>query len=147
MAKIELIVLGNPKAQARHRTYTKGRGGKPLPFPIQVDPSVKDKSNLRAVVQNQAPEKLLDGPLRVDCSWYFPRPKSHYRTGKYANQLKPDAPKWYIPKRKNDRDNLDKLVLDALSGIFYIDDGQVCFGVLSKQYSEKPRTEILIETI
>jgi len=94
----KLVIYGNPKAQGRHRTYTKDRNGKTLKYARQVDPSETDKRNLQLVVQQQAPPKLLACPVCVDINFYFPRPKSHYRTGKYAGQLKENAPSYHTKK-------------------------------------------------
>lgn len=41
---------------------------------------------------------------------------------------------WHI--KKPDRDNLDKAVLDALTGIFWHDDCQVCSGTIEKQIAD-----------
>ena len=53
------------------------------------------------------------------------RPKSHYRTGKFANLI--------------------KFVMDSLSGHngFFLDDNQIVCIYAEKIYSDKPRTEIL----
>jgi hypothetical protein len=74
------------------------------------------------------------GPVRVDLCFYFARPKSHFRTGKFAGVLRDDAPKWHTTKP--DRDNLEKAVLDALTqvGGFWQDDSQVCAGSVTKRY-------------
>ena len=54
------------------------------------------------------------------------RPKNHYRTGKYADQIKE---KWITLShtKKPDIDNLVKFVMDSLSGIngFFLDDNQI----------------------
>lgn len=142
---ITLTVLGNPKALKRHRTYTHDHQGKPLRFPRKVDASAADKADFLAVVQSQAPERPLKGPLRIDCTWVFPRPKSHYRTGKYAGQLKTNAPTFC--GSNPDRDNLDKFVLDTLEGVFFKNDAQAAVGLIKKMYGEKPRAVITIESL
>jgi len=140
----KLAILGPPKAQKRHRDReaieVNGRYVAP-----KYDPSAKDKKNLRQVIQSQALPKPLEGPLLVDVFIYFQRPQNHYGTGRNAGTLKANAPKWHA--KKPDRDNLDKLVLDALSGIFWRDDKQICDGRIVKQYSERPRTEIGIKVL
>ena len=145
MAKISLVILRNPKAQGRHRTYTKGRGGRPLPFPIQVDPSVNDKDNLRVIVQEKAPEKPLDCPLEVKLSFYFPYRSIDYGTGRNAGILKESAPIYHTVRP--DCDNCIKLILDALSGIFWRDDALISKLTAAKLYDQKPRIEIIIETL
>jgi Holliday junction resolvase RusA-like endonuclease len=136
---ITLTVLGNPKALKRHRMFR--RGSKIGSY----DPSAGDKADFLAVAHSQAPEKPLEGPIKVNCDFIFPRPKSHYRTGKYAGQLKPNAPTWHCCKP--DRDNLDKFVLDALQGVFFRDDAQVVTGEIRKFYDERPRTVIKIDEL
>ena len=58
----KLTVLGNPKAQGRARARNAGSF-----VQIYDDPkSAQAKRKLETVVQEQAPEQLLDCPLRVD---------------------------------------------------------------------------------
>jgi Holliday junction resolvase RusA-like endonuclease len=74
-------------------------------------------------------------PLRVDITFFFPRPKGHYRTGKNAGQLRDDAPDHHTSKP--DRDNSDKAVLDQMTVMrFWRDDAQVCDGRIIKQYDD-----------
>jgi len=107
--------------------------------------SAEHKRDLRLVVQQQAPPQPMTCPLRVDLHLYYPRPKGHYGTGRNAGQLKDSAPTWHT--KKPDRDNADKLVLDALTGIFWLDDSVVCAGEIVKKYSCRPRTEIYIKKL
>lgn len=68
----------------------------------------------------------LEGPVRVDIRAEFERYKSHYRTGRFAAELKPSAP--HTPHTyKPDADKIARLLLDALteSGVIK-DDSQVC---------------------
>ena len=44
-------------------------------------------------------------------------------------------------------DNYVKLVLDALNGVFYKDDSQICHLKTIKKYSEQPRTVVVIKGI
>ena len=70
------------------------------------------------------------GPLCVNLTFYFPRPKAHYRKD---GTLKPNTPKWHTSKP--DRDNADKAVLDALTNLgIWGDDKQVCDGRIRKLY-------------
>jgi Holliday junction resolvase RusA-like endonuclease len=142
---ISFTVYGNPKALKRHRTYTRDRKGNALKFARQVDPSAADKADFLAQAMKHKPDVPFDCPLRVDCHFYFPRPKSHYGHKKGEVYVKLSAPQGHTGRP--DRDNLDKFVLDALSGIFWRDDSIVCYGNISKQYSEIPRTEIKIKVL
>lgn len=79
----------------------------------------------RAAIAACAPRlpALLDGPLDVQLQFCFPRPKKHYRTGKSAHLLRPDAPRWHTSKP--DADKLERAVLDSLTAVIYRDDAQV----------------------
>jgi Holliday junction resolvase RusA-like endonuclease len=142
---VELTVLGEPNAQKRHRSVSRGRGGRPLPFTRTYDPSKSNKGDLKRLVQAEAPEMPFIGPLRVDVYFYFAYRKGDYGTGRNAGVLKSSAPKWKDTGK--DRDNCDKLILDALTGIFWLNDSQICDGRIKKLYSEKPRTEIYIKRL
>jgi Holliday junction resolvase RusA-like endonuclease len=83
--------------------------------------------------------ELQEGPLRIDINVYFPRPQRLMRA------KDPDFAIWHTSKP--DRDNIDKGILDALKGIVFVDDAQVCMGEIRKYYHEKggrPRAEIRI---
>ena len=133
---VEFEVRGDPKAQPRHRHYSRGR------FVKVYDPAADAKDLLASVIQEHAPSEPLEGAIRIDVHTFFPRPASHYGTGRNSGKLKASAPLYY--SKKPDRDNLDKFLLDSMNGIFFKDDAQVCDGPVTKQYSTRPRTVIRI---
>jgi Holliday junction resolvase RusA-like endonuclease len=144
--EIHFVVVGNPSAQKRHRTYTRGKGGRPLPFARQVDPSATDKADFIAQCRQWAPDSPILKPLRLEVRFFFPRPTGHYRTGKHADEVKANAPCW--PTCRPDIDNCLKLVLDALNGVFFKDDAQIVQLDCSKQYvKNQPNTEVTIWTL
>ena len=76
-------------------------------------------------------------PVRCSIEWVFPRlaemNSRRHSPGRIRHPVKPD------------RDNLDKMVLDALTGILWINDACVCSGCLDKYYAavdEQPHTLI-----
>ena len=80
-----------------------------------------------------------DVPIRCDLTFYLPRPKSHFGSGKNAQQLKPSAPT--RPTGKPDRDNLDKAVCDAITAAgVWVDDSQVTSGTIRKRYCLEGQT-------
>lgn len=92
----------------------------------------------------EAGVKLHSGPVQIICSFLFPRPKAHYR-GK-AQTLREDAPRLHI--KKPDIDKLVRCVLDALTGIAWVDDSQVQLGFCRKGYiinHEQPGVMIHLE--
>lgn len=141
----DINVNGEPKAQPRARAFAfkpKG-GGKPM---IRMyDPATAEgwKGILGAEAQKLIPDPLL-GPVTMSISFYMPRPKSHYRTGKRSDELKDNAPGAHVGKP--DLDNLEKAVMDAftVAGVWR-DDSQVYRKTAVKMYSEHPGAEITIE--
>ena len=69
--------------------------------------------------------RIATGPVRVDIRAEFHRPAAHYRTGRFAADLKPSAP--HTPHaQKPDADKIGRLICDALTLSRVIaDDAQV----------------------
>lgn len=78
---------------------------------------------------------------RVHIVFAFPRPKSHYRTGRHAHELKPNAPRWHTSRP--DIDKLERAILDALvaAGVLQ-DDSCVVLLTAHKTYSHQPGATI-----
>jgi Holliday junction resolvase RusA-like endonuclease len=62
--------------------------------------------------------------------FYFLRPKSHYRTN---GELKNSAPKFMT--KTPDLFKCARAVEDAITGIVYLDDSQICEEHIFKHYS------------
>ena len=134
-----LVIKGKPNPLKRHRHTRSGR---------TYDPSYHDKKEFAHKASYKKPGKPLEGALRMQVAFYMPRPKTHYRTGRYKNQLKKGVPYWHTTTA--DLDNLEKLVCDALEGSFYKNDSQIAQKQSEKIYcdsGEEPRTEINLTTI
>lgn len=131
MTPITFFVPGVPKAQPRPRAFARKFGSK---FSARVyDPGTAEgwKSAIAVAAKPFLPTEPLAGPLRVDVTFIFPRPKSHFRS---TGELKQTAPDWHTSR--GDRDNLDKAVLDCLTQLgMWKDDGQVCSGTIRKHYA------------
>lgn len=67
---------------------------------------------------------LIRGPVELRVVFYFKRPQAHYGSGRNANNLKPSAPSYHA--QSPDLDKLVRCLGDALTGIVYVDDRQVC---------------------
>jgi len=84
---------------------------------------------------------VVSGPVRVSITFRVIRPKSHYRTGRFAAELRGSAPRY--PDIKPDGDKLTRAVLDGLAaGGVYHDDGQVVDGSWRKRYADRPGADI-----
>mgnify|MGYP002514995471 CR=1 FL=1 len=80
-----------------------------------------------------------EGAVHIAITAYYPIPKSatkKMRLAMESNQV--------LPCKKPDVDNVAKIVLDALNGIAFHDDAQVCRLTVEKFYGE-PRVEIRIK--
>lgn len=129
---IELEVAGEPQSLKRHRSFRVGNGIR------QYDPSKGSKQDFLAIAHANKPDAPLDVPLEVHLEFQFSRPKSHYRTGKNAHLLKESAPKYHT--KVPDNDNLLKFVCDALNKVFWRDDAVIARTIVTKVYSETPKT-------
>jgi len=136
---IDLHIPGIPVAKGSARAYIiKGRArvtqtnnAEQRPWASAITLAARD------AMQGEPPSR---GPVAVRIHFWMPRPKSHYRTGKYAAELRGDAP--YLHTGKPDLDKLIRCVLDALTGVCYQDDGQVCIVDSMKAYDKSPGVQI-----
>jgi Holliday junction resolvase RusA-like endonuclease len=113
-----------PVSLKRHRHRLKGG---------TYDPSKKDKDAFVSVLQC-LPEEKMTKPIKCTLHFYCKRPKTHYRSGKYAEILKDTAPKYNTNNK--DLDNMVKFILDALNDKLYVDDCQIIEISCRKLFSE-----------
>jgi len=127
---IHIDVLGMPAPQGSKRHV--GRG-------IMVESSTKVGPWREAVVAaatNQGhANRMMTGPVTVDVSFYFPRPKGHYRA---SGALKDTAP--FTHSTKPDIDKVLRSTLDALvqAGVI-ADDSHVQAVEARKLYATNDR--------
>jgi crossover junction endodeoxyribonuclease RusA len=78
-----------------------------------------------ALADSWAGRAALEGPASVIVALTFPRPRSHYRTGRFSAELRPDAPELHA--QYPDLDKACRLIFDALTvaGV-WLDDKQAC---------------------
>lgn len=129
-AAIEFFVSGDPKAQPRPRAFA--RGGHVRMY----DPGTAEgwKGLIAAAAKPHRPPAPLTGPVDLTIRYFLRRPKNHYRTGRYADELKPGAPSFHYSHRF-DVDNLAKAVMDCLTQLgFWEDDGQVALLSVGKRF-------------
>jgi len=124
---IDFIVHGNPKPQARHRHVNRGK------FTSTYDPSKALKKDFLRECMPEAPIEPWTDAISIQLEFAFKRPKSHWGSGRNANKLKPSAPKYHL--KRPDVDNLQKLVFDALNGVFWKDDSVIDEVIATKKWS------------
>lgn len=83
--------------------------------------------------------EVIASPVRAEIDFFFARPKSHYRSGKYSDQLKPNAPIYAFSHGQGDLDKLLRSTIDGLSfvtgGCIIRDDCLVVSIASTKQYA------------
>ncbi|WP_026678196.1 RusA family crossover junction endodeoxyribonuclease [Fictibacillus gelatini] len=135
---IKFTVYGEPVSQGRPRASTiQGRVR-------MYDPakSREYKKYVKLVASQNAPAKLLEGPLVLNVKVYKPTLKS------FSKKKKAAAERGEIrPTTKPDADNFVKAIKDACNQILWKDDSQIVDLHVSKFYSEKPRIEIMVEPL
>ena len=93
----------------------------------------------------QTGEAMLLGPVTLELVFRFARPKGHFNS---KGELKTSAPMRVITKP--DLDKLQRSTLDALTGVLFKDDSQVCRILAMKCYcleSELEGCEIVVEGV
>lgn len=128
---ITIRVLGDPKAQPRGRSSSFiGRDGKPKS--LIYDPGTADswKELVAWAAKKHRPARPIAGPVRIDITFLFRRPKSKSRKCDPGGRIPHIA--------KPDRDNLDKAVLDTLTQLNFLEDDKLVYtGMISKFYTAK----------
>ena len=137
---IDFIIKGKPKALKRHRSTRTGR---------MYDPSAKDKKQLWLQIARFKPKRPFAGDIMLKLVFVMPRPKSHFRTGKFKHLLKDGYADIINHTFTPDIDNLVKLICDTIQGKdrMICDDSQICMLQAEKVYGETPMTEVIIEEL
>lgn len=88
---------------------------------------------------------LIEDPILLEVMIQEKRPKSHYRTGKFAHLLKENVPLHNVSKP--DLTKLIRAIEDALNGIAWRDDSQIVSQHCIKKYGPDDRVYIRISKI
>ena len=73
------------------------------------------RQDVAAAAARQYQGPPLGGPLSLEIEFRFPRPKSHFGTGRNATVLKPDAPSFVVSRKYGDLSKLIRSTEDAIS--------------------------------
>ena len=90
----------------------------------------------------------ITGAVEMKAVFVFPRPKSHYGTGRNADKLKDSSP--YLHSIKPDISKLLRSTEDALTDVAYTDDSRIAKTTAYKRYASKnelPGATIVIRAI
>lgn len=143
---INIFVQDTPKPGGSKRAFvvrTKTGGQRAI-----VTDDCKKNKEWRTSVR-EAAIRAMEGkppfqgrPALLNITFIMPRPNGHYGSGRNADVLKPNAPKYHISKP--DCLKLARSTEDALTGIVWADDSANCVLKLSKIYSDNRVTGAII---
>jgi len=139
---IRFTVLGIPQSGGSKTPLRNPQTGKM--FVKDSNPRARDwKAAVRTAARTVYDGPLLAGPLLLRVTFYLPRPKSHYRTGRHAAALRDDAPIWHTTRP--DATKLLRPLEDGLTQVLWIDDAMVACQEIEKRYTgdgEPARAEV-----
>lgn len=125
-------IQGPPQHKKRHRSVLIGKHIR------QYDTQAKEKNTISMEMLAQIPAAFIScDSFNVDFEFYFPMPASWSKKKKIQMEMAEHT-------TKPDRDNIEKIYLDAGNGIIWQDDCKVCSGSFTKVYSRNPKTIIYI---
>jgi Holliday junction resolvase RusA-like endonuclease len=140
---IEFIIQGNPKPKGRPRFTKSGIA--------YTDKNTKAAEShvMTLASASMKNTKPYEGPVMIGLDFYMPIPVSYskeYQAKAKSGQEFPIKHKSHI---NPDIDNMIKLIMDALNGVCWEDDSQICSITANKLYcqGENPRTEVFISQI
>lgn len=130
----EFYVPGEPQGKARPRFTRVGRTYTPkktADYEAQIKAAFLD-----------ADGKYTEYPVSVRITAMYSTPKSASKEKRKKMMLGE-----ILPTKKPDLDNIAKVVCDALNGIAYKDDSQVCRLAVVKQYGTEPGIMVTIREV
>lgn len=136
---MKIIIPGVPIGKGRPKFST--FGGYPKAYtPVKT----VNYENLVKIAFQQTGEQPFEREtqLRADITAFFPIPKSVSK--KKREEMNRGL---LMHTKKPDCDNIAKSILDALNGLAYYDDSQICELSVYKMYSDEPRAEVVIKEL
>lgn len=136
--RINFTVMGEPKGKGRPR-FCRNTGHAITPKDtVNYETLVKMEYTQACGEQMFPDDAMLD--MRIKAYYSIPKSASKKR---HAAMLSGDI----RPTKKPEMDNVIKIIADSLNKIAYRDDTQIVDCQVRKFYSEKPRVEVMIQTI
>lgn len=140
------FVAGVPIPKGSAKAFVNKKTGRAIVTQTNREKQKPWASDISYHASKEHKSGLILGPVKLNLHFVMPRPKCHYGTGKNSACLKPGAPVWHISTP--DLDKLTRCVKDALTGVIWKDDSQVCkMGEVTKQYGDKPGVFISVSEI
>lgn len=137
MTSLTIEVEGIPAPQGSKRAFNHRHTGRVVMLESAGDKLKAWRQLVTLKARNVAAMRSWEPPQAVTTSvqFYLPRPKSHYRTGRFAGELKPSAPLFHTTKP--DSDKLLRAINDALTDAGVIrDDATITNINVQKAYAD-----------
>lgn len=141
---IQITVYGRPQPAGSKKAFSHPHTGRT----VVVDDAKKSmpwKQQVAGAARAAYDGPLMDGPLVLHVNFYMSRPRSHFGTGRRAEQVRATAPTY--PTVKPDATKMVRAVEDALTGIVWRDDACVVHQVVWKLYGEPERVELKVRRL
>ena len=138
--KVEILGIPKPKQSARFR-IAQNKAGKQFIRSYQKKEVVDNEANIAYIVMQQLPKDFIpfDKAVAVKVEYVFPPPSGWSK--KKILQLK-NGEIIYKDTKPDLTDNLNKGLIDALSGIVYVNDSRIAEIYAVKYYGLVPKTII-----
>jgi Holliday junction resolvase RusA-like endonuclease len=94
------------------------------------------------MIENSVERFREKTPLECVVQAFYPIPKSANK--KLKSKMQKNE---IFPTKKPDSDNVLKIILDALNGVCFEDDSQICDIIFSKRYSINPKIAVKIREV
>ena len=153
--RVFFTIPGKPRGKARPRAAARliVQDGEPRAIAtVYSDPAMEELEAEIGRLYREAASPILrrnptgqmpaTGPIKVNILAVFDIPK-HFTAALYA--LAVQGKVWH--RGTPDLDNIEKLILDGLNHIAFVDDGQVAVVTKGKRYGRPARTEVTIEQL
>jgi len=130
---MKIIIPGKPIAKKRPRFSRRGK------FVVTYSAQKEVELEVSQVIQRQAPGCPIESPISIYLWFGMPIPKS---TSKKQSQLMRGG--FTSHAKRPDLDNLVKFYLYVMNDLVFKDDSQIFYLTAFKEYTDKPRTEIVV---
>lgn len=140
MKRLTFGVAGDPVPQGSGRPIVSKTTGKAFVKPSRSE-ALADWRGSIAVAARKAGAVPTGEPVELHAVFSLKRPKAHLST---KTGLRPSAPAEHT--QRPDIDKLTRAVLDALTGVAYDDDSQVCRLDVTKEWAHRSGVRVAILT-
>jgi len=132
------VVPGDPQGKGRPRAARMGKAKFVRVYTPKETVDYENRIRLFFTERNMAATPI-EGPVSMTIYAYFAIPRSvskKKRAAMIAHEI--------APTKRPDIDNIIKSFADALNGLAYKDDAQICHVACSKAYGETPQCMCLV---